>query len=465
MILPTHYWQCNTPKLLKRKVLFAPARGHLQLLHRPTTTPSLPSLLSNKYRKYKADTERIVHWLANTATTLGFELPSTTPAPAPAPLPRLKGKARKLARQAAQHSNFNKPNPPPPQPQQFGVNTLVELAVPEESATWFGRQQGKTTSEVESDMGHWHFIEVLERVAETLNPLAGGVRGEPPKQPVGSGDEYFNENKFHVFEDEEVDENDEPDTPSPTSTTTPPKTPTYKLENTESNEDWFALFCFFQDLHAIRSFLIDTWSQYHARKIDLITATVTTNTAFEVVRSLHQELISLIPSLEDNRYEPVANMMLVHYWTSRGEEVKPINTNNLYLPEVAPFSDFAFYHTFDILNSFCKSNTAGVLPPQRTDLAGVYDPSVERNSLTPKEQLQDGALLSSLLPNFRALGLNFEARFLYDELTKEFGAMCVTKHISLLAVYAAQIFLDIHHILRAVSQAHQNAISTCNNIT
>ena len=47
-------------------------------------------------------------------------------------------------------------------------------------------------------------------------------------------------------------------------------------------EQLFAIFCLFDDFARLRKFILDLWIDYALGRVDLITASVTTNSAFQV---------------------------------------------------------------------------------------------------------------------------------------------------------------------------------------
>lgn len=69
------------------------------------------------------------------------------------------------------------------------------------------------------------------------------------------------------------------------------------MESTDEDL-YFATYCFFDDLDRLRDFLQDLWSSYKARKLSLITASVTTNTAIELVHRAEQDFVAMFPKLD-----------------------------------------------------------------------------------------------------------------------------------------------------------------------
>ena len=59
---------------------------------------------------------------------------------------------------------------------------------------------------------------------------------------------------------------------------------TENAETAKREEAIFAAFCLFEDLRKLRNFVKQIWQDYKERKIDLISAAVTTNTAIDIAR-------------------------------------------------------------------------------------------------------------------------------------------------------------------------------------
>ena len=87
--------------------------------------------------------------------------------------------------------------------------------------------------------------------------------------------------------------------PKDTSSQTTPPSPrkTYEMEPTEE-EFIFAFSCLLSDLKELRKFLRTLWLQYKDRTLDLITVSVTTNTAINLVNRAEQDLYSTFPTIQ-----------------------------------------------------------------------------------------------------------------------------------------------------------------------
>lgn len=57
-------------------------------------------------------------------------------------------------------------------------------------------------------------------------------------------------------------------------------------------EDAFALFCFFEDLHAIQEEIKSTWQHFEKEKVSLDVATIITRAAIDIVKRLEKEVLA-----------------------------------------------------------------------------------------------------------------------------------------------------------------------------
>jgi hypothetical protein len=101
----------------------------------------------------------------------------------------------------------------------------------------------------------------------------------PPENPASL------ENSFAALEVEELSEMENLEANAISAQTGSPQeyvleSPT--LEKDKKSEKLFAIFCLFDDLDRLRKFLGDLWRSYKAGKVELITASVTTNTGIQL---------------------------------------------------------------------------------------------------------------------------------------------------------------------------------------
>jgi len=170
------------------------------------------------YKQYKEDTLAFTTWLSQVAKSCGWKPLSkpqtstaTTDSPAAAEKgPRLKGKERKLAREAAK-SAPPKPDAVPPRATvkyeittkelldqveivaqakkhkarcPEGVQKVLERAIDlrKRCAAWF-RETDFRQKYAESNKGHQHFIDVLEKAAWILGETTRRDTTDSPPEP------------------------------------------------------------------------------------------------------------------------------------------------------------------------------------------------------------------------------------------------------------------------------------------
>ena len=441
---------------------------------------SLPEFLFDTHKRYKADTNRVAEWLAQTAQRCGLKL-ETQPS-ASRPSGRLKGKARKEARMTTNSS----PTAPSlrhiitvkdfTDMAQLIVQQKPALRVPDtilgllrsainlrrRCSDWFQKKSTQKDQLRESTQKHSHFIGVLENVLQILesnstpavtdNDIGHSMEKLSLNGTSQSPAEQQN-NPYNVLfiEDDSVAET------APTLETrvtvqrtqiVPPRTKvTYEIEATDE-EIYFGIYCFFDDLNRLRDFIHDLWSRYKIGSCDLITAAVTTNSALELVHRAEKELAASFP--KNDTYEKTAVLFYALMCILRGEDPgsreMPGDLVNFNMLDVA---EWLFIPVNGILESFLPVIQAGHVPVAKPGYFGVYNPRTDRSRLTAREKLkEDLIILCESLPEF-CLFTKVTSQFpVPDELLDGLRLMFTKKTIPTWVTFAAQIYLDIHHVLR-----------------
>ncbi|KAK4547108.1 hypothetical protein LTR36_001329 [Oleoguttula mirabilis] len=149
--------------------------------------------------------------------------------------------------------------------------------------------------------GHLHVIEVLEDVQRILEPLRPVAREQPQPDAtaIPSASTTSVGNLFDALEVEEIDEptcNQDSVTGSKArqkkakTVAAPHKGERFEL-GTSEEDLYFILFTFFKDLNDIRRVLRETWEGYRDGTIPLMSASVTTDLAFEVVKQKERSFL------------------------------------------------------------------------------------------------------------------------------------------------------------------------------
>jgi hypothetical protein len=278
----------------------------------------LPECFIDSYKRYKADTRTIATWLTEGAEISGFTNKNSIHQPNPTVTNqqtkvKLKGRARKLARDAANAEQKTRAKKPPP-PQQYVVKTNDFVPMATAIASWCPPKIKPSTTILEifrrtiaarkscamwyatgsdGNEGHQHFINVLEEAFSILKPLA-------PKEQVDKirtkhtsiTRKNIPENKFDNLVLEDDDESASEDVTQPTSNPSPLKPPdvTYEQDDTENEEEFrFASYCLIRDLNDLRQYLLGLWQRYQRKEVDLAVAAATTNMAMNLVRRAERE--------------------------------------------------------------------------------------------------------------------------------------------------------------------------------
>ena len=280
----------------------------------------LPECFIDSYKHYKADTRTIATWLTESAEISGFTNKNSVHQANPTVTNeqtkvKLKGRARKLARDAANAEQKTRAKKPPP-PQQYVVKTKDFVPMAIAIASWCPPKIKPSTTILEifrrtiasrkscamwyatgsdGNEGHQHFINVLEEAFSILEPLAPKEQVDKIRTKHSSTiRKNISENKFDNLVLEDDDESASEDVTQPTSNPSPLKPPmpdvTYEQDDTENEEEFrFASYCLIKDLNDLRQYLLGLWRRYRRKEIDLAVAAATTNMAMNLVRRAERE--------------------------------------------------------------------------------------------------------------------------------------------------------------------------------
>lgn len=271
--------------------------------------------LNSRYKRYKADSQAVASWLVTAAEKCGYQLPPSGKTKTSAKSPRLKGKARKIARERE-----NAMPERPSHPYVLNLDAFIPLAqriancrkprilVPATFAYHLQhaiaerkrfQKYYKNTEEADSiakaSDGHGHFISVLQSVGDILRPnLEPGVKFEKETNNEDLDihlDLHGLENMFSHLEVE--------DTPSKSMARVAEDTPSAPevlrrvevITDPASDllEEFTVQALFWLDIHRIRMLVRNIWRIYEAGACDLSAAAITTNTAIDFVRGLHED--------------------------------------------------------------------------------------------------------------------------------------------------------------------------------
>lgn len=433
----------------------------------------LPKYLQSSYTRYKDDTNSFATWLLEAATKCGHRPDGLVSIPPS--LKKGKGKGRSKAKSKVDGANAST------EPIQYNttikeLQMLAEvvakstLVVPKQIlviakraiklrrqvTSWFLGQ-----GDSENNKRHEHFISALEKVCETLewkicetaNKDAGKQSAEDHHDENDANLDMFL-NRFAVLTVEEPQESELSQHASPESQQI---VKVELVENEEEDQDaaeaglaymFFKTLCLFRDLHNMRAFISQTWSEYRDKKIDLMNAAVVTDGALQLARDLVQEVMDDYDSYgtpSDSLQRVVFNASCM----SRG--IMPTPSVELGLPynkDMADVAEWCYFPTLVLLNSFADVLHQNDLPVFKKGYFGTYDPKANREKMSMGQKFnEDKIILLQLLPEFCILGYNIQLPA-SDVLTRGLVEFCKTKKVTPWLCFASQILLDVHHIMR-----------------
>ena len=418
-------------------------------------------------------------------------------APSPTPSGRLKGRARKDAKLKNATASVAPSEDATSQPTyRIKLSQFTELAhkVAEDSGTIIPKSVIKLASQVvdlrrgfsrfyekqatdstrTATSKHAHFVSTLEEVINILKARSSGASyysvnaststnaGNTTKASTDriSGATEMLSNQFDHLELEETIDIDDAlpalSAAMPTTGAAASKTDDkvsrrveYQSDNDEDDEEkYFAMYCLFADLHGLRTFIGKTWEDYSDGRMDLMAASILTNTAFDLVRRTETKFFTALPEFESAQ-------KLIQFFMLFISILRGVNPRHKERPddwfnyEVADVAQWLYLPTFILLDGFCDVIQPRQMPLMKPGFFGTYDPKADRKAMSLRQMLaEDKIILLEALPEFCLLGdskVQFPGE---DELTKGLREMYKTKKISLFLCFATQIYLDITHIRR-----------------
>lgn len=439
----------------------------------------LPDSLKSSYAQYKDDTERFATWLLHAAEKCGHQssrLLAGDSANSINGTTNGKGKAKAKAKSApllplkykttiSELRTFGEVVAKSSIRVPTTVLAVARRAVTlrKDAASWF---VGKGNAA--SNKRHAHFVEVLEEICESLEWRTNGTSKQDSNTRsatatpanTGAGAKNASEawvNQFATLTVEEPEEIPEPSDSSKqlvqVELVEEADVDAEERELKHLSHAYFQVFCLFRDLQNMRAFIRQTWEDYRDNKLDIMTASVVTDTAMQLARAAAEELVH-IPSVspEDLSDEVQAQLMLYDMaCTARGNHEPASNELGLtFNVDMADEAEWCFIPTSTLLQSFVPVMQQENVPDFKKGHFGDYDPKADRSRMSVAERFnEDKILLLELLPEFcliQTMGGSWPVR---DEFTHGFSEFVKNKKVTLWLCFAAQVLLDIQHTLRS----------------
>ncbi|OAL53575.1 hypothetical protein IQ07DRAFT_677068 [Pyrenochaeta sp. DS3sAY3a] len=427
----------------------------------------LPKNLLSTYQQYKNDTDNVAQWLASKAKSLGFSSGLSEGSTAGKQKTGKPTKSQQRKNKLASKTNHIvlvkdfitlaefvvKPREPSVQvPARIGTLLDRTISTRELFADDVSPHLPSNADKKQSDDRHMFFLDVLRKVREIFKPHYSKEYSAPKKAPK-SVEEI--QNMFALLD---VEEPSEAFQNAPTVSTPAPGAGSevrYTAERPDDlQEDFLSFNLLLFDFSKLRSEVGRSWQGYQQGLVDLIAASIVTNTAVDLARSLEEDLQHII-----DRRGGVKRMLTIFYVAQCVEH----NTTEAFRERMSDDINFKMYQVadsmlwipFTLLSAFLNVLQPGTLPEMKPGYYGTYTPSSPRGAKSARDKFkEDKILMLEMLSEFLVLCIGTPLAPAEDELTRGLRETFKTKKITLWVVFAVQLFLDIHNTLRAeVDQA------------
>lgn len=434
----------------------------------------LPSSLNGIYQQYKADTDVVAQWLEVIAKEHGYSSVASSPATNNAATGgRLKGKARKQAK-AAMSGQTSLPTSIRPkthiiktkdfEPMAVHIASCADIAIPH----YFSKALDRVISvrrnfaarlasngvdiSAASNKSHSFFVEVLEKVKQALRPLLATMQVHsvsapvmPPAavsgQPKGLCGNIFG--ALEVYQTSAKFENLPDAVPPPASQTK------YVAEQATSYMDLtFAVTALLDDYAQLRTEIRNLWVEHAAGRLDLAAVSVATNTAFELARSMEDDVV---PLLEQSGGMHVFLTKYFHSLCKASglDSMAKEHPRDPYNLDAYDIADVCFMNTLTLVHSFIAS----AMPESAAfqDYNGKFgwynDAHAGLAQSNRQKWTQDMTAVLELMPDLSFLVSKLRHLSVVDELTRglAYQVYMRRKTTPLWLAFGVQLYLDILH--------------------
>ena len=238
-----------------------------------------------------------------------------------------------------------------------------------------------------------------------------------------------------------------------------PSAACYEAEQLQDAKEALVLFqLLMEDIRMIRRVVQHTWEGYRLGMCNLVSTSITTNTAVDLVRRMEEDSQSIFD--KHGGSEHLHDCLYVGNCFKHGEDPElaeePRDCFNIRMYDVA---EQLFLPTYCMLRAFYCAAGEGDVPTYNPVDPVHYNPSDDRSLMTDREKLgEDKAVLMGMLPK-----LGFFCRATPGSVPGEdsfITGLRETLHgdgkIPVWLTFAAQLFLDSHHVLRGkVSRGYE----------
>ena len=432
----------------------------------------LPPVLYSTYKQYKADTNYVADWLAQTARSCGYHDPRA-PSTATSSHSRKKGKKGKRRKPKTSTDPETKPhvlvcdypalaqqivqyNPPVVIPISF-INTVKRTI---KARTKTGDHYNGAEIPDEDDT-HLFFIHTLQSVLEILKPRF--PTQTPAQNTASSREDHSLANTFSALK---VERSRNPQTvagskqPSKETTKTAAtrdiskKPAEFEAEPMDDVlKDHFVVSCLMDDVRRIMEYVQNVWQMYADGKIELIAASIPANTAVDIVSRLEEDFENESPHMKEGvkalTWEYIAKCNAAGLMDSDTQVIGDAggDTMEFASDEVAQMTMFAMWKRLVVLRRNFRRDAT---PEVSAEGSSSIDATISRSEKSASELIKDASIAwAGILPllHYAVLSAWEKGTLMKDEFVRRLLLCLEGEQITLTLVFAAQAFLEALHLV------------------
>lgn len=396
----------------------------------------------NTYRLYKEGTTKLTTWLVDNALRCRADVQTNAARHTDDSAASSKSKYTVPLTQFVAMANVivNSTEPRIRIPQN--ILTLVKyiISLRKHAANFFAKMASNaaTAKVFESNIAHRHFIMILEQVLDILDP------SNLKAQESGNGTDVSNVFNALAIEEPASEGTAPPELPPQKSTDH-----VYYEPESDDSDQAFAVFAFFDDLNSVREYISDVWVDYAKGQLDVMSAAVTTDTGFRMIKDKCEALMHT-PAFCEIRDSGVFDLLS---WDGNKDYMIAVAYLNQTLGgDTEALRDWTCANANNMLISFVQVLHPHTIPVLKPDHFGVYRPELDRSAMSQEEQqVEDLIVTMNLLQEFTKLSRAHVDLPVEDELTRGIRILtdtCDARQMPMFTGFAFQILLDIHNSLR-----------------
>jgi hypothetical protein len=380
----------------------------------------------NTYQIYKAGTKRLTTWLVQSAKLCGVTVVPSTSDKYQIPLGQFLHLARTI-------TESKRPNITVPREILATIKTVIALRI--EAGVDLANLTGGSSNEA-SDASHSYFVSILEQVLEVLSPQSSF----PGNESQGSAGIKL-ANTFEALQVEET----LPDTGAPEASSSKkkskaPATQQYEIEDSSANNSLLAILAFLKDYEGIERVVKAAWKHYRDGSLGLMAASVTTDTAYGILKRSSEELLSSLGG--QKTYQDICSMFVE-------EESRVEGENTGIVP--AGVAQYLAIPVESILSTFAADPSAKPTVVYDAKFGNDHTDQKWTKKTAEGQHDQDKTLLMEYLPVMAMFSRDNWGLPTQDEMTSGLQTMIESKNgingCPMYAIFATKLFLGIHEVL------------------